>query len=631
MNADYARAQEGQRQAADPEASVFVTANAGSGKTKVLIDRVARLLLAGGAPSSFLCVTYTKAAAAEMQRRLFARLGAWSVADDAALRRELGALMGGDAPLGDAALSRARALFAQALETPGGLRIQTIHAFCERLLKRFPLEAGVPAGFAVADETEAARLLEQAWAHAIAARPAPLAHLAEKLHYEALEELRRALLARGDLAAAHLRDGLVQAEARIAARHGASQDRARFLVRFLEEIPWRDLEAARALLERSGRADQATAALIAAARGAHGEDQREAYFDIFLTKGGDPRANVITRRLRDADAFLDSLFTAEMQRVLAADAALKAIERSDDMRALLNLGEGLLEAYARAKAAVGALDFDDLIARAQRLLGAGEAAAWVLYKLDGAIEHVLIDEGQDTSPAQWALIEPIQSEFFAGLGARGAARTVFAVGDPKQSIYSFQGADPERFLGEAQRLSSKAAAAERRFSAPQLSMSFRSTQTVLDAVDATFADVALAAGDPEASNIVRHRAFRADEGLVEWWPLAQRPARREPRAWDAPLDIESGVTAAGVLARTVAEAAHGWIVAGEAVLDPETGERRAMRAGDILVLVRQRGPVFDEVLRAFKRVGVDVAGADQMRLNEELAVQDLLALMRAAL
>ncbi|MBC7768074.1 MAG: UvrD-helicase domain-containing protein [Phycisphaerales bacterium] len=142
-----------QRQAADPLFSVFVTANAGSGKTKVLVDRIARLLLQGSKPSAFLCITYTKAAAAEMQRRLFERLGAWCVADDATLAKELKDL---GAP--EAELSRARALFAQALETPGGLRIQTIHAFCERLLARFPLEAGVPPGFDIADEARAAAL-----------------------------------------------------------------------------------------------------------------------------------------------------------------------------------------------------------------------------------------------------------------------------------------------------------------------------------------------------------------------------------------------------------------------------------------------------------------------------------------
>ena len=120
-----------QEEAADPTLSVFVTANAGSGKTKVLIDRIARLLLEGSKPSAFLCITFTKAAAAEMQSRLFERLGGWCVADDATLAKELAEL-----PAPNADLGRARALFAQALETPGGLKIQTIHAFCERLLTR---------------------------------------------------------------------------------------------------------------------------------------------------------------------------------------------------------------------------------------------------------------------------------------------------------------------------------------------------------------------------------------------------------------------------------------------------------------------------------------------------------------
>ena len=148
-----------QRIAADPAISAFVTANAGSGKTKTLIDRVARLLLAGVEPQAILCVTYTKAAAAEMQRRLFERLGKWSVTSDADLRAELVKLVGEPEVTYDAArLSNARALFAQALETPGGLKIQTIHAFCEKLLRRFPLEAGVSPGFQVMDDSASAAI-----------------------------------------------------------------------------------------------------------------------------------------------------------------------------------------------------------------------------------------------------------------------------------------------------------------------------------------------------------------------------------------------------------------------------------------------------------------------------------------
>ena len=149
-----------QRIAADPGLSAFVTANAGSGKTKTLIDRVARLLLAGAKPETILCVTYTKAAASEMQRRLFDVLGGWSVAADAELAETLSSLENRRFEAAD--LSKARSLFAQALETPGGLKIQTIHAFCEKLLRRFPLEAGVSPGFRVLEDAAAREISAKA-------------------------------------------------------------------------------------------------------------------------------------------------------------------------------------------------------------------------------------------------------------------------------------------------------------------------------------------------------------------------------------------------------------------------------------------------------------------------------------
>ena len=135
-------AAEAQKRAAVPDRSSWVSANAGSGKTRVLTERVARLLLAGTDPARVLCLTYTKAAAAEMQTRLFRTLGEWAMLDDAPLRAALAALGEPTHTIPADGLARARTLFARALETPGGLKIQTIHAFCEALLRRFPLEAG---------------------------------------------------------------------------------------------------------------------------------------------------------------------------------------------------------------------------------------------------------------------------------------------------------------------------------------------------------------------------------------------------------------------------------------------------------------------------------------------------------
>jgi ATP-dependent helicase/nuclease subunit A len=622
-----------QRQAADPLYSVFVTANAGSGKTKVLVDRIARLLLEGSKPSAFLCITYTKAAAAEMQRRLFERLGGWCVADDAKLAAELEALGASHTDLG-----AARALFARALETPGGLKIQTIHAFCERLMGRFPLEAGVPPGFDIADEARAASLLAEARAAAALAEDAPrdaFTRFAKRLYSDGLEGLLdRLALRRGAFhrfAAKH--QGELFAARALRDRHGVAQTAEDYRRAFLARRSWAELQEAAAKLCEGSANDVKTGERLVAAIEAMNRGDEAAAMDaclaFALTGAGDPRKEFATAATKKAHPWIEPLVRTLAEATVEARERLNAIERAEDAVAALALALKLDEAYAGAKARAGVLDFDDLIERAQALLQRSEAAPWVLYKLDGGLDHILIDEGQDTSPAQWDLITPLQNEFFAGHGARAKNRTVFSVGDPKQSIYAFQGADPERFLGESQSLAARAHAAEKKFKAPELRTSFRSAPEVLAAVDETMRGKPLIAG-VGVHDEIKHLAAREQEsGAVEVWPVTMRPVAAPAEPWDAPLDVESEVSAPARLAKAIAERVKAMIAAREAVW--EKGALRPVRAGDVLALVRKRGAMFHELIKAFKRAGLPVAGADRMVLRDELAVQDCLALMQVAL
>lgn len=626
-------ADKNQRLAADPGTSVFVTANAGSGKTKVLVDRIARLLLEGSKPSAFLCITYTKAAAAEMQRRLFDRLGGWCVADDAKLAAELQKLGAPGADLG-----RARALFAQALETPGGLKIQTIHAFCERLLARFPLEAGVAPGFDIADEARAADMLGRARAEAALADDAPQAafrRFAAQMDGAALEAfLDRLALKRADFHRYTLRHGVgAFVDAEIKNRHGARQSAEVFCRAFIARQDWSGLREAWPALMAGGASDLATAGRLRAVLDIIEGDPRaalEACFAFAFSSSGEPYKKLVTVGLQKERSWLEPLLSRFGDACVAARAQLNAIERAEDAAAAVLLAQKLDEAYQRAKHFAGALDFDDLIEHAQRLLQRSDAAPWVLYKLDGGLDHILIDEGQDTSPGQWDLIAPLQEEFFAGLGARAKPRTIFAVGDPKQSIYAFQGADPRRFLSEAQHLEKRSRRAKQAFAAPDLRTSFRSAPEILQAVDATFTGKPLIVAAPGRHDELVHLAAREKEhGVVEVWPLARRPVLQPAVAWDAPVDVETGASVHAVLARRIAERVRDMIAAREAVWDK--GALRPIGAGDVLALVRTRGALFRELIKAFKRVGLPVAGADRMTLKDELAVEDCLALMRVAL
>lgn len=630
MSDALAQAARDQGAAAHPKTNVFVTANAGSGKTKVLIDRIARLLLEGSPPSAFLCITFTKAAAAEMQRRLFDRLGGWSVADDATLAAQLSALLGEPAPA--AILAAARGLFARALETPGGLRIQTIHAFSERLLRRFPLEAGIGAGFGVADDAVSAALMERAWARAIAPEEvrASVERFARRLDDEALDKfLARLPNAKRGFAAARDFD----LTAALAAR-GLDGGEAAQIARLLDRAPWADLDhAAQRLAASKNSSDHGLAEKIRIAKAAKSTERLERYYDIFLTATErTPHKKLPTKALREADGFVDKLFSAagESGRVEAARAAILAAGRAEDSAAAAILARAVIAEFDRLKRARGVLDFDDLIAYAHALLTQQADAAWVLYKLDGGVDHILIDEGQDTSPLQWALLEPLQEEFFSGLAARDKQRTVFAVGDPKQSIYGFQGADPSGFLDQSRILRDRAQAAERAFEAPQLAMSFRSTPQILAVVDATFQTAPPDAGPSGEFHKVRHVARRAEEvGRVEFWPLVKRPPTSAAEPWLAPVDYEGGASAPAELARVLAQTVQSWIGARHAVWD--NGALRAMHAGDVLVLVRQRGALFRQLSLAFKREGLNVAGADRLVLRDDPAVQDLIALIQAAL
>jgi ATP-dependent helicase/nuclease subunit A len=622
-----------QAMAADPGANVFVTANAGSGKTKVLIDRIARLLLAGFAPGAFLCITYTKAAAAEMQRRLFERLGRWCVATDEGLAKELAELIGAEGEMAPERLAAARALFARALETPGGLKIQTIHAFCERLLRRFPLEAQIAPGFEIAEDSETARLRQRAWDRLGAAESEDAAgraldRLARRLDGERFDKAGAALLAnRANLRAARARDAQT-----LRVRHQNAREAAVVRAELLDGAPWADLLDAARRLDASGANDQKLAARIRDAHTAAPVERLDAYRAIFLTDSGAPRKNIVTTGLMGKDAALARLFgpTGEPARFDRLMAELISAERLDDALALDELARCLGGAYEELKAAHGVIDFEDLVERASALLSLSAAAPWVLYKLDGGIDHILIDEGQDTSPAQWSLVEPLQQEFFSGSGARAARRTVFAVGDPKQSIYSFQGADPARFRDEAQKLEARARQAGRKFRAPDLEMSFRSSPEVLQAVDAVFAQAGLGAAGADGGNVPRHVARRSGEGgSVEWWPTASPVKAADRRPWDAPKESLSAVSAAAQLAKACADYTQKAIVEGLAIWDE--GRMRPVRPGDVLVLVQSRGPLFKQMLRAFKRAGLPVAGADRMTLSAELAVKDLIACAQAAL
>ncbi|MEZ5843564.1 MAG: double-strand break repair helicase AddA [Hyphomicrobiaceae bacterium] len=630
-----------QRRASDPATSAWVSANAGAGKTHVLKMRVLRLLLAGTAPSRILCLTYTKAAAAEMSARVFADLARWAAAGDEPLRSAVSDLLG-RAP-DDIELTRARQLFALAVETPGGLKVQTIHAFCEKLLQRFPLEAGVVPGFRILDDELAAEIRAEAIADALGRAVSQpdsragraLTVITSRTQGEGFDDLVRAALAERDWLAAAAAIG----EPVDATRDDDALERAyRTALGARADVAAAELEAEMAAVldeaemrRFAGQLAEGTktdaglgAALLAAARAGSPSERVAALATVFLTQAGEPRsdARFITKKLRAADPGMTDRMTAARDRfaILARESvALKVAEAST---ALAVLADEVMRRFEDGKAARAALDFDDLVILTARLLSGSAEAAWVLFKLDGGLDHILVDEAQDTSEVQWRVVQALADEFFSGAGQTDAVRTIFAVGDEKQSIYSFQGAAPEKFRATGAEFGNAAARAGLALASVPLELSFRTVEPLLAAVDRVFADAARTPGVGGAGAVVRHHARRLGQaGLLEIWPTDKPDTIEDTAAFDPLEEIAAGTPVARLAAR-IADTIAGWLADGERL----TSADRPIRPGDVIILLRKRHPFGPAMVAALKARGIPVAGADRIRLTQQIAVQDLLAL-----
>ncbi|MEO3417112.1 double-strand break repair helicase AddA [Roseovarius sp. CAU 1744] len=613
--------------AANPGLSTWLSANAGSGKTRVLTDRVARLLLENVEPQNILCLTYTKAAASEMQNRLFKRLGEWAMLADAKLISQLRNL-GLPDEIGPDRLREARRLFARAIEAPGGLKIQTIHSFCAALLRRFPLEADVSPQFTEMDE-RTATLLRAQIVEEIA--ESPDAGLLETVARQYAGESFDSLTAEIVRHQTRFENGIDAKE--IAALFGQSPDLSAEMVAasvFLgneQEL----LDTLVPALLASGTNDRKAGdklrdlnALNAAAL-----PVLEA---VFLNGTGAkvPFSAKIgsfpTKACREGLAAIMPQVEAFMQRVDDAREARLAVEAISRTRALHDFATVFLSAYQAAKQLRGWLDFDDLILRARDLLVDPRVAAWVLFRLDGGIDHILVDEAQDTSPVQWQVIERLAQEFTSGHGSRGdMPRTIFVVGDKKQSIYSFQGADP----GEFDRMRAEFATRLKHTGTPlfetELEYSFRSSQAILSLVDETFKEAGTSGFSPQQG----HKAHKtALPGRVDLWPYIEPAEAEDNPPWHTPVDVKAANDPSVLLARQIASEIRRLVDSGHPVpsSDGKHGSKPA-QPGDFLILVQRRSDLFHDIIRECKALDLPVAGADRLKVGAEIAVRDLAALL----
>ena len=629
-----------QRQAdvSNPGVSAWVAANAGSGKTHVLAQRVINLLLKGVEPEKILCITFTKAAAANMAKRVFDTLGAWTKLDDEKLNQ---AIEGSGIDTGPTTRTLARRLFARALETPGGLKVQTIHAFCTQLLHQFPFEANIAARFSVLDDAEQTQMLEAlTLAVLLQGAEAPRSALGEALAVamtagadQTFRDVVRGAIGRGDTIRHWIEKSGGKDQALAALSVALGVDPATTLPEIERQIvqgpilPTSEWQAVAALCQGGSTRDQEQGDRLTLASRQSGREQVETYLEVFLDSKFKPRPNLLTQSFAKKQPALAQRLLDEQNRVLLLRELRNAILCRNRSAALMTVAAEVLERYRYEKQRRGLVDYDDLIDKALDLLRNTDAQ-WVHYKLDLGIDHLLIDEAQDTSTKQWEIVQRLVAEFTAGAGARPGVRTIFAVGDEKQSIFSFQHAAPREFAAMRDFFWKRHRDSGLAFEYRQLEHSFRSCESVLAAVDAVFKHIGPSVTSDSQGGIPPHIALPdAQPGAVEIWDTI-KPEKREPiEGWDAPFDTVSEVSPRVQLARRIARTVRRLIDARE----PVGLDRRPARYGDVLVLVRQRGSLFEAIIRALKNEHVEVAGADRLVLTEHIAVMDLMALADALL
>jgi len=607
------------------------------------VSRVIRLLLDGVQPEKILCITFTKAAAANMAQRVFTTLGRWvRMPDDelnAAIRN-----IGASVP-NAATRMRARKLFASALETPGGLKVQTIHALCTRLLQQFPFEANVPAHFSVLDDRDQNDMMERANlavlldASANPESPAGRAlniAMANAADATFKDVVREACLSRDHFMAWTDGAGSVDAAMeQIAASLGITMnDRIEDVEREIVDgpyLPRSEWRAVATLFDEGLDTDRKRADILRTAAGLTGSAQVDEYLGLFIDSKNKLRASLVTKSLAKASPQLAALTADEILRMSGLIDKRRAVLQRDRTQALLVIASAVASNYRREKLERGMLDYDDLIDKTHDML-THVSSGWVHFKLDRGIDHVLIDEAQDTSPRQWDIIDRLTAEFTTGAGARdGVKRTIFAVGDEKQSIFSFQGAAPREFDSRRRDIKARFEDAQLKFESVEFKHSFRSGRAILQSVDHVFREAeifksihAIANGYP-----VHDALGDAAPALVDLWELEKPPERQTVKGWTAALDAVSETDPEVRLAERVRDEITSLIAA--RVMTGPVNNRRPVSYGDVLILVRRRGKAFDAVIQALKQANIPVAGADRLKLTEHIAVIDLMNLADALL
>ena len=613
-----------------PKNSIWVSANAGSGKTRNLITRVARILLQGASPEKILCLTYTTAAASEMQDRLFKELGAWSMKSDLDLEETL---LGLDENFFQIKkeqsniLSNARRLFAKALETPGGLKIQTIHSFCGTILRKFPLEINLSPNFEILDDRRKRVIINNVIIKLLSEDSDIFEDVIQLLKVSDIKYfIDQILTNRTKLGRPFKLDTFCECF-NISYRNLSS---SKELQNILDLLPNNALDLViRALLNGSSTDISQVQYLLKMKSAINDNEKLNILEKFFCTNDGKIRSvrSFPSKKAKLSEPNLEKVyldFKVGFEIYLLRRNEATTIEKA---KVLYDFSYNFLKTYEHIKLEDGVLDYDDLIIKTRELL-INHQSKWVLYKLDGGIDHILLDEAQDTSIYQWEMLVALMEDFFVDERALNGERTFYAVGDEKQSIYSFQGADISSFSYMKEFFSEKLSALGNKLESVELLDSFRSSNVILDFVN----EILIDSGGTGVKNINEHRAFHDSlPGRVELWPLVVEDRRTNLSSWwDFKNDLVQ-VSGIDKLAENIAIEIKNILDSGQTLFEPNSGydfKQRKVSPSDFLILVRSRGPLFRSILKKLTAHNLPVAGSDQLLLLDELVVKDLVSLLK---
>lgn len=577
-----------QVQASNPDYCVWVAASAGTGKTKILTDRVLRLLIQGTPFNKILCLTFTNAAASEMQTRLNQRLAQWAISSRTQLEADLSLMLG--APPTESQLLRAQNLYNQLLSTQDALNINTIHSFCLKILKLFPLESSINPAFQILGNIQAREIVTKI-KQQIYSDP----------QYEAL--INFFLTNFHQLVIDNIFEEIIQQKfkfKKLSAQKLILDQPAALISR-----SYCDLNAACSLIwQRFNLTKIAPDDLLG----------------FFLTNNGDKRQHLFAKAITNQHPELLAELSSAQEQFYQRDQAYKLDKMLQYSSLLAELAAALIDKYQAYKQQHGWLDYDDLIYFTRSLLTKANAKDWILYKLDGGIDHILVDEAQDTSPEQWQIITALIEEFYSGVGSSLLNRTIFVVGDEKQSIFSFQGAEIEVFNLVNHQLQQRLLEAEKHLQVINLKISYRSVEQILTVVYDVFARIKQSSPQLFAADNIKILPFRTEHcGRVELWPLVQA-ARSVRLAWPLPHQHEQVILPEQQLAIKIASFIKNQITS--KVILPSTGRPATFK--DFMILVRTRH-VSIEIIKQLKNQQLEVTGLDRLILNQNLSVLDLIS------